>query len=222
MRGKYISKTCNHCGSAFERKASNSDGAKFCSRKCQASGRLRCLKSRFWEKVEKTEECWLWTGHKYTTGYGCISLGPRGSGVAAAHRLSYEWAFGEIPEGMQICHKCDVRHCVRPDHLFAGTNADNCRDKAEKGRAPKAESHWTHRMPERIARGNNSGMRRHPEVVKRGIDSSASKLTEVEVITIRSRYAAGGVRQWQLAEEFGTTQSTIHKIVTRQRWKHLG
>ncbi len=79
---------------------------------------------RFWEKVEKTDACWLWTGC-LTDGYGHFSIGVE---RILAHRLSYEWAVGPIPEGLALDHICHVRRCVRPAHLRLATwkqNAEN-------------------------------------------------------------------------------------------------
>lgn len=87
---------------------------------------------RFWAKVDKTETCWLWTGAKVPNGYGAISIGH--AKPYQAHRFSWEMHFGPIPNEMQVCHKCDVRLYVRPDHLFLGTRKDNMQDMAQKGR----------------------------------------------------------------------------------------
>jgi HNH endonuclease/helix-turn-helix protein len=86
---------------------------------------------RFWQKVLKTETCWLWTAYKKPDGHGTFNRGKR---MALAHRYSYELHCGVIPHGMLVCHKCDVPSCVNPDHLFLGTPDDNVRDCIRKGR----------------------------------------------------------------------------------------
>jgi hypothetical protein len=85
---------------------------------------------RFWEKVEKTEGCWNWTAAK-KHGYGSVKWGGR---MRIAHRIAFEIECGSIPEGMQVCHHCDNPACVRPSHLFLGTQKDNMRDMIVKGR----------------------------------------------------------------------------------------
>jgi len=86
---------------------------------------------RLWRKVKKSENCWLWTGATLINGYGRIKVDGK---TIYVHRLSYELNVGPIPAGQFVCHKCDVRNCVRPDHLFAGSVIDNNRDMWSKGR----------------------------------------------------------------------------------------
>jgi hypothetical protein len=87
--------------------------------------------ARFWPRVRKTDTCWLWIGHKSRPGYGALNL--KGKHVRV-HRFSWLLHFGEIPTGMSILHRCDVRNCVNPSHLFLGTQADNMKDAGKKGR----------------------------------------------------------------------------------------
>ena len=93
---------------------------------------------RFWDKVDKTGDCWEWTASRNRSGYGQFKLFDHGDGkqkVVEAHRLAWELARGPIPDGLCVCHHCDNPGCVRPDHLFLGTHKDNAQDKHKKGRA---------------------------------------------------------------------------------------
>lgn len=94
---------------------------------------LESALSRFWGRVDKTDGCWVWTGRPYSErGYGRFVFAGRNVRV---HRFSYEVHFGPIPIGMFVCHHCDNPLCVRPDHLFCGSNSDNMLDAIRKGRA---------------------------------------------------------------------------------------
>ena len=98
---------------------------------------------RFWEKVKKTSGCWLWTG-TVSRGYGNLRVGSLRDGTrrkVLAPRFSYELVHGPIEDGMFVCHHCDNRRCVRPDHLFLGTNSDNIKDCVAKGKFG-ARSRW--------------------------------------------------------------------------------
>jgi hypothetical protein len=76
--------------------------------------------------------CWEWAGARNSDGYGKSYAG---SGYRMAHRVAWESSFGPIPDGLFVLHRCDNPPCVRPDHLFLGTNTDNVRDSVAKGRA---------------------------------------------------------------------------------------
>lgn len=92
-------------------------------------GRKAPLEERFWEKVQKTETCWIWTGSKSSNGYGNISLGAPSKKLISAHRLSYEMANGKAPEGLVIDHKCHRHDCVNPAHLQAVTQKQNAENQ---------------------------------------------------------------------------------------------
>lgn len=157
------------------------------------------IEKLFWPKVDKTPghgprgTCWLWIGQHGPRGYGQFSN--RQGYSAYAHRAAWELARGKIPAGLKVLHKCDTPLCVRPSHLFVGTQADNMADMQKKGRA--------HR------------------VGRKGTANHRARLTDEQVREIRRR-AASGEAQNKLAEEFPCGHATINRIVLRKSWKHLG
>jgi len=147
--------------------------------------------NRFWEKVNKSRNCWEWLGAKNTNGYGRFYDGDK---MALAHRYSWELVNGSIPEGMYICHHCDNRSCVNPDHLFLGTAKDNMQDAERKGRIAHAK----------------------------GEKIGSSKLTEEQVLNIRNEYQfLGENNSLVLAKEYGVSHVCILNIVNGISWKHL-
>lgn len=85
----------------------------------------------FTEKVQVSDTCWLFTGRPNNSGYGSIYFNGKKMG---AHRASWIYHFGEIPKGIQVCHKCDTPLCVNPEHLWLGTRSQNMKDAVSKGR----------------------------------------------------------------------------------------
>jgi hypothetical protein len=93
---------------------------------------------KLWTKVDKSGECWIWTGAKNQKGYGNLVFEGE---YARPHRVVYEHEIGPIPPGMHVLHRCDNPSCVNPEHLFLGTNLDNRHDMFAKGRHPHGPTH---------------------------------------------------------------------------------
>ena len=155
------------------------------------AAKRRSLEDRFWSHVKKgkPDDCWEWTAGKNSDGYGYIGVEGK---MVRAHRLSWEIHNGPIPEGMQILHYCDNPGCVNPFHLFLGSNADNVRDKTEKGR----QSH------------------------QYGEENGYAKLTEQNIHEIRNLLTVG-YPQAEIAREYEVSQTTICSINTGECWAWL-
>jgi hypothetical protein len=145
--------------------------------------------NRFWIKVETGEpdKCWEWQSW-LTNGYGGFKY--KGLNYRA-HRFSYELKYGKIENGLFVCHKCDNRKCVNPNHLFLGTQLENTVDMVNKGRHPKGEIH------------------------------GHAKLTEIEVLEIRDKYATNNYTQQQLGDEYNVSHVHISDIINKKKWKHI-
>jgi len=174
-----IKKRCQYCDREYE--AEGKGTGRFCSLKC-----------RFFKKVEKSENCWNWTGgkniNKWGKRYGTIQMGPKN---LLAHRVSYELFKGKIPKGKIVCHQCDNELCVNPEHLWLGTYSDNMKDMQFKKR-----SHYV-----------------------KGGKNPASKLTEEEVEKIKELHIEG-IMIKDIAKIYAVTRHCIQHILNGKTWKH--
>src|ERR1017187_1848229 len=102
----------------------------------EISGKTITLPQRYWDRIRQTTDdaCWFWTGNQNAYGYGQISI----DGLdLLAHRIAWTIASGPILKGMCVLHRCDMRSCVNPKHLFLGSHADNTADMMVKGRVAR-------------------------------------------------------------------------------------
>jgi hypothetical protein len=190
-------KTCERCG-----KKRPSEAERFCSRECHLADRRGDFAEKFWALVQRTDTCWTWKGQFRNTGYGNVNI----NGIhKSAHRVAYQLSCGSITEGLFVLHRCDNRACVRPDHLFLGTQQDNIDDACRKGRTARGDRNSTRTKPDRHPRGVRHGMH---------------KLTDDDVRSIRER-SANGENRTHLGEYFGVTARAIDFVVSRKHWKHV-
>lgn len=150
--------------------------------------------ARFWAKVDRSggpDACWLWTGKRAYNGYGLVGFRGRQIG---AHRLALILE-GRDPGELHVCHRCDVRLCVNPGHLFAGTRSDNMRDMERKGRG----------SPLRARRGEQHGR---------------AKLSAATVQACRFHAEHGVPAAW-LARTFGVESTVMSNAIRRRTWRSV-
>jgi len=155
---------------------------------------------RFFAAVQKQENgCWLWCGTPTERGYARLIIHGKHYG---AHRYALEITIGrELLLGEQACHKCDVRNCVNPDHLFVGTQKDNIADAMSKGRMSMQRPDFP----------------RHHGV---GINASRFTLSEDDVRTIH-RLRSEGWTQQRIGDHVGTSQRNVSWILRGKGWSHI-
>ena len=135
MSGKRsVPRICQICGGNFlaEPGEVNRGHAQFCSRTCQSASLVQDLPPRFWSKVDKSSDCWIWTAARYPSGYGVFVV--KHGVLRPAHRIAYLLTHGAIPDGLELDHLCRNRLCVNPDHLEPVTHQVNCL----RGESPSA------------------------------------------------------------------------------------
>lgn len=155
---------------------------------------------RFWKSVNKTDGCWLWISGLDKDGYGAFRAEHNGVTHQRAHRYSYALHKGKIPRLLSVCHTCDVRACVNPDHLFLGTNAENVDDKMAKGRhrTINGENHYRARLTEGQARAILLDPRPHTQI------ANSYNVSRTTISSLKARYS------WpQLGEEKGVKAKRI-------------
>jgi hypothetical protein len=153
----------------------------------------------FWSRVRRGRGCWLWLANRDKDGYGRFQFNGR---MRKAHRVAYASVYGEPQEGLCVCHRCDVRNCVNPRHLFLGTNVENTADRQRKGRQA-------------------TGARTRPECRARGEACGTSKLTARDVLRIRRLAERSTLRQADIGARFGVSQGVVSKIKRRASWAHV-
>lgn len=162
--------------------------------------RIKPAIDRVIEKVEIVTEsgCWIFMGALNEAGYGIVGLGGRGDGVDRAHRVTYRHFVGEIPDGLYVCHRCDLPACCNPHHLFAGTSKENHDDMRSKQR--------------------HSNPPRNPH--DRGEVRYNAKLSEFDIREIR-RLSDSGVTGYRLSKIYPVSLSQIYRILKGKEWRHV-
>lgn len=186
-------KVCEHCGAIYRRPRNVSRSAwsarRFCTVKCGATVHAERANTiaAFEEQIvpEPMSGCWLWTGTLHRDGYGQIRI----AGITErAHRLSYQLHCGEVPTGLGVLHHCDVRCCVNPAHLYAGTTQENNADRTRRDRLPRGEANASSRLTAEAVRQIRRSSETHTDLAAR------FGVSRVTVANVRSGKVWGHVQ----------------------------
>jgi hypothetical protein len=179
------------------------------------------VEDRFWGKVAVSTEhfyngipCWEWQACSDIDGYGIFRLNNKNE---KSHRFSFTLKYGEIINGLFVCHHCDNPSCVNPDHLFLGTHQDNVDDMVSKGRNLTGDKHWAKTNPEKLAKGERSASVKYPGL-RKGENNGCAKLSYEIADEIRNLYATNNYFMRDFAEKHNVSISTINSILKNRTW----
>jgi hypothetical protein len=190
-------KVCAYCGKPFDvdpKYPANFKRQKFCGNVCAQAAKKHSperVRASFWSMVDKTGDCWLWTGYRQPDGYGQFRANSK---FYNSHKFAYELAYGPVPDGLEVMHTCDQPHCCNVAHMRLGTHLENMQDCKAKGRQACGE---------RIKRNK----------------LTADQVLEIRRLFKRTEANRSNIPI--LAKRYGVFPGTIRDIILRLSWTHL-